>query len=34
VLIHCRGGLIIHWREYQYPSELEWSEFVADSEPP
>jgi hypothetical protein len=29
VVIKLESGLIKHWREYQYRSELEWEEFTS-----
>jgi hypothetical protein len=31
VVVHLDGGLIRSWREYQYPSTLEWEVFVGPS---
>jgi SnoaL-like domain len=31
VVLHLEGGLIRSWREYQYPSTLEWEDFVGPS---
>jgi SnoaL-like domain len=31
VVVHLDGGLIRSWREYQYPSTLEWEDFVGPS---
>ena len=28
VVVKIRSGLITHWREYQYPSALNWEEFT------
>ena len=29
VVVKLQSGLIKHWREYQYRSELNWEEFIA-----
>lgn len=29
VVVKLESGLIKHWREYQYRSELNWEEFIA-----
>ena len=28
VVVKIESGLIRNWREYQYPSELNWEEFT------
>jgi ketosteroid isomerase-like protein len=30
-IVHCSGGRIRRWREYQYASDLDWASFVGDS---
>jgi ketosteroid isomerase-like protein len=29
VIVNVKAGLIRHWREYQYQSELDWQEFTS-----
>ena len=29
VVVKVEAGLIHHWREYQYPTELNWEEFTS-----
>lgn len=31
VITQLRDGRISRWREYQYPSESDWTEFIGDS---
>ena len=31
VIMQIRDGRISRWREYQYPSESDWADFVGDS---